>query len=147
MTTRRQAVAVVVLAAAGCVGCGENFGTIPVEGRVTFGGLPPPGPGYLFFVPADDAAVAADGTGPRSGSARWDEDGNFRGGTFRAADGLRPGRYAVRIECGSPGSAPAAGPDGVEPVERSTVPVDAKPPPLIVPNAGPRPVRYDLNLP
>lgn len=135
---------------AGCAvllgGCGPDFGTVPVAGRVTFRGAEPPARGYLYFVPVADGAPVPHGTEPRSGSAMWSEDGSFQAGTFRAADGLRPGTYEVRIECMIADTGRPV-PEGQEPTARSAVPAGSQPPPLVVPAAGPRPVRYDLNLP
>jgi hypothetical protein len=93
----------VAMAIALCVatGCGSK-GLVPVEGRVSFGGKSPPGPGYLFFVPREMSRNRKpDRTGPLSGTALCMQDGVFRATTFTDGDGLRPGTYEVRVECGA----------------------------------------------
>lgn len=128
------------------IGCGPDFGTVPVQGRVTFQGADPPGLGYLYFVPAADGPPRADGSGQRSGSAMWLKDGNFRAGTFRADDGLRPGTYTVRIECILSDTTSPASPDR-ESAGVSAVPAGFRPPDLVVPADARGPVRYDLDVP
>ena len=144
LPTARLAILTILVAAAGC---GEQFGTIPVVGRVTVGGAAPPAPGYLYFVPARQGPPAADGSGPRSGSARWGADGGFAVGTFRAADGLRPGRYKVRIDCDLGGQQPGADYDGRPLKGRPLVPAGFRPPELLVPADSSGPVQYDLDVP
>ena len=86
-------------------------------------------------MPQGDAPPRADGAGPRSGSARWDDAGVFRVGTFRAADGLRPGIYSVRIECTSGVSQPDSDAEGRPIVAPSAVPPGFRPPDAAFPRA------------
>lgn len=144
MKSPRLLFAAALIAAAGC---SERFGTVPVVGRVTVTGKPPAAAGYLFFVPDHDGPPAADGSGPRSGSARWAADGSYAAGTFRAADGLRPGTYRVRIECTGGDTKAGGDAEGRPPAERPVVPAGFRPPDLVVPEGSPGPVRYDLDLP
>ncbi len=129
------------------VSCCSSKGLVPVEGRVTFNGREPQVMGYLFFVPREMTSDKLENsTGPLSGTTMFGPDGFFRGTTFKDGDGLRPGTYEVRLACeGSPAgnlspeeahSAPA----------QSRVPKGFKPPDLVVPASGARPVRYDLDV-
>ena len=138
---------ILVLTAAlvGATGCGSK-GLVPVEGRVSFGGKSPPGPGYLYFVPREMSKnLKQDRTGSLPGTALFMQDGGFRATTFTDGDGLRPGAYEVRVECSA---APT------KPVDLKThdaaakdlVPQAFQPPDLVVPASGPRPVRYDLDV-
>lgn len=120
------------------LGCGPSRGVVPVEGRITFAGGPPPAPGYIYFTPVD---MQADETGsePRPATAIFMADGEFRATTFRDGDGLRPGAYEARVECnavvgGSHGSA------------RSAVPEGFAPPTIDVPASGPSPVRIAIDV-
>jgi hypothetical protein len=140
--------AVFVLGAAS--GC-DSKGLRPVEGRVTFGGASPPGPGYLSFVPREMSLnQRQDRTGSLPGTALFMRDGRFKATTFTAGDGLRPGTYEVRIECSATpaaplDTAPLAG--TLHDVEGADlVPQGFVPPDLVVPPSGRRPVRYDLDV-
>jgi len=135
----RAIVAAVALAAA--VGCGNSKGLVPVEGRVTFFGNQPPAAGYLYFVPREMSVNERhDRVGSRAGTALFLQDGMFRAGTFTPGDGLRPGTYEVRLEC----SATTGKEHDVRP--SSLVPRGFRPPDLVIPATGPRPVRYDLDV-
>lgn len=132
-------VAAAVLAAA--AGCGSSKGLVPVEGRVTFAGKQPPTSGYLYFVPREMSVnERQDREGSLPGTALFLQDGLFRAGTFTPGDGLRPGRYEVRLDCSAATSTAhdARGP--------SLVPSDFTPPDLVVPSTGAKPVRYDLDV-
>jgi len=136
---------VIAAALCGAAGCGSK-GLVPVEGRVTFGGKSPPGPGYLFFVPREMSTnLKQDATGSLPGTALFLQDGAFKATTFTDGDGLRPGTYEVRVEC----SAAASKPVDVkthDAVPRDLVPAAFRPADLVVPPSGPRPVRYDLDV-
>ena len=135
----------VTAALVGATGCGSK-GLVPVEGRVSFGGKRPPGPGYLYFVPREMSKnLKQDRTGSLPGTALFMQDGGFRATTFTDGDGLRPGAYEVRVECSAAPKKPldlkthdVAPPD--------IVPKAFQPPDLVVPASGPRPVRYDLDV-
>ncbi len=132
-------VAVVVLAAA--AGCGGSKGLVPVEGRVTFSGKQPPAAGYLYFVPREMSVNdRQDRVGSQPGTALFLQDGRFRAGTFTPGDGLRPGTYEVRLEC----SVATSKPHDLRP--QSLVPLAFRPPDLVVPSTGRRPVRYDVDV-
>jgi len=80
----------------GCLlltGCGESSGTVRVTGRVTFDGRSPPAPCVVLFAPLDAAARV------RPGSATCSSNGSFSANSFRAGDGLLPGRYKVSVRC------------------------------------------------
>lgn len=76
-------------------GCGENRGLVPVRGRVTFDGGPPPKPGRLSFGPT----MAAEGFVQRPGQARFDADGKFEVTSYQPGDGLTPGDYRLTVMC------------------------------------------------
>ena len=135
----------VTAALVGATGCGSK-GLVPVEGRVSFGGKRPPGPGYLYFVPREMSKnLKQDRTGSLPGTALFMQDGIFRATTFKDGDGLRPGTYEVRVEC----TAAPKKPLDVKTHDAPTpdlVPQAFQPPDLVVPASGPRPVRYDLDV-
>lgn len=139
MPSPRSAAVVACLVAPLIVGCGSR-GLVPVEGRVTFAGQPPPAGGYVFFVPLDTAAKG-DGTGPRSGTAMFMQDGAFTVTTFKNGDGLRPGRYEARVECARPRASGALEGDG-----GSVVPPGFKPPEVTVQASSFGPLRVDIDV-
>src|SRR5262245_7129088 len=76
--------------------CGSGLPqTIPVSGRVTFNGQPPPAAGIVQFV----AVEAAEGFALRPGSGAFGTDGRYRAPTFEPGDGLMPGKYTLSVEC------------------------------------------------
>lgn len=130
---------------AGLAGCSNSKGLVPVEGRVRFSGGQPPVAGMLFFVPREMSTnLARDRTGPLPGTGLFLTDGSFQAGTFVLGDGLRPGTYEVRIECAAEEA--ATGVDPHHAPRQSYVPEAFRPPDLVVPASGPRPVRYDLDV-
>lgn len=129
----------VLLIAVAC-GCDGGRGVVPVEGRVTFRGNPPPSPGYLYFTPVD-MQTGETGTEPRPGTALFMHDGAFRPTTFTAGDGLRPGEYDVRVECHLASDAP-----GGHGVGKSAVPNDFQPR-VNVAADGPVPVSLTIDVP
>jgi hypothetical protein len=136
-TTALLAVAVATLA-----GCGPSHGVVPVEGRVTFAGGPPPSPGYVFFVPIDAPPTANErDMGPRQGTALFQQDGTFQATTFRAGDGLRPGRYQARIECSPPRSDAVA-----HAAAENAVPKGFTPPEVIISAKGRRPQMIEIDV-
>ena len=78
---------------AGCRPAGPE--TVPVSGKITFGGGEWPKPGMLYFTPIKPA----QGLPSRPGRARFDIDGDFTVTTFDKGDGLIPGAYKVGVEC------------------------------------------------
>jgi hypothetical protein len=122
-------------------GCGNPRGTVPVEGRVTFGGQPPPNSGFVYFMPrGDDPSVA----GRRPGTAIFTTDGGFKATTFEDGDGLIPGTYEVRIQCeeqlASPAKVSHSNP------AKNLVPEAFKPADVTVPSDGPRPFRVEIDV-
>jgi hypothetical protein len=145
LTRTRLVICACVLVLAASQGCGSK-GLVPVEGRVTVGGAPPPAFGYLYFLPREMSTnKRSDSTGPLPATARFEADGYFRGTTFQDGDGIRPGTYEVRIDCSQPIVGPAVEDSPHGPL-KSLLPKGSKPPDLVVPASGPRPVRYDLDL-
>jgi hypothetical protein len=138
-------VAAAALAAA--AGCGNSKGLVPVEGRVTFAGKRPAGPGYLYFVPRElSTDLRQDRTGSLPGSALFLADGQFRAGTFTPGDGLRPGTYEVRIECSAKSADQSSHATAHDAIESSLVPASFTPPDLSVPLKGGSRVIYDLDV-
>lgn len=137
--SRVMCLSAAVLVLGGASGCGSR-GLVPVEGRVTFAGQPPPAGGYVFFVPVDGGA-GSEGIKPRSGTALFMQDGAFTVTTFKNGDGLRPGRYEARVECAKPRTGGASEGDG-----GSAVPPNFKPPEIVVPASGSGSVRVDIDV-
>jgi hypothetical protein len=76
--------------------CGSDLPqTIPVSGRVTFDGKPPPAVGNVQFL----ALEAAEGFPLRPASGAFGTDGQYRAQTFEPGDGLMPGKYLLSVEC------------------------------------------------
>lgn len=127
-------------------GCGSSVHTVPVTGKVTFGGGPPPDC-FVSFIPiAGESVVASGGDAakappPRAGGAVCDAAGNFDASSLRGQRGLLPGRYEVRIIAVAGGSDPSSS----EPT-KNHVPAGFKPPELVV-DADARTVRYDIDVP
>ena len=128
-------------------GCGSPKGLVPVEGRVTFAGKQPPGVGYLSFVPREMSVnLRHDKTGALPGSGFFSDDGVYRAGTFNPGDGLRPGTYEVRVECSAQAGDKQSANDSHSAPVLSLVPSSFVPPDLVVPRAGSRPVRFDVDV-
>ena len=78
------------------VGCSDGTPqTVPVSGRVTFDGQPPPGPGTVYFLPQQ----AAEGFPSRPATGDFDQQGFYEAKTFDPGDGLMPGQYTMHVEC------------------------------------------------
>lgn len=122
--------------ATGCEKSGTQ--TVPVHGKLTFAGGPPPAAGAITFIPLK----VQDGMPRRPGSAHFNEQGDFKVTSFKENDGLVPGTYTVRIECwmGNPNS------DDPSSFERlNYVPSGFQPPDIQVdPNAGSVEVKLDV---
>lgn len=89
--------AIVVLV--GCLitaGCdARSLPTVPVKGKITYGGGDWPATGTLYFAPVTPAANM-----PRKpGIAEFAIDGTFSASTFSQDDGLVPGKYRINVEC------------------------------------------------
>jgi hypothetical protein len=115
----------------GCIaGCGgHGLPLVPVKGKVTFAGGPPPAAGTISFTPVS----TKEGLPHRPGSAKFDEQGVFRVTSFKANDGLLPGNYTMRISCWmrQPSS------DDPSSFERfNYVPKNFSPPQVVVDEAG-----------
>src|SRR5690349_13423890 len=76
-------------------GCGDKHGLVPVSGRLTFDGGPPPKPGRLTFGPIKPA----EGFVQRPGQASFGADGKFEVTSYEAGDGLSPGSYRINVIC------------------------------------------------
>src|SRR3972149_6607565 len=87
------------LASTCVVGCGSgsDLPLVPVSGRVTFSGGPPPKEGRVIFSQLPGTGI--DGLPNRPGRATFGTDGEFVAMTFQPGDGLLPGKYQVRVEC------------------------------------------------
>jgi hypothetical protein len=77
-------------------GCGDGgLPVVPVNGKVTFAGGPPPKPGTITFTPIRPA----EGMPSRPATANFDANGNFHVTSFKEHDGLVPGTYHACIDC------------------------------------------------
>ncbi|MBN2022586.1 MAG: hypothetical protein JW809_07305 [Pirellulales bacterium] len=127
------------LAAATIAGCGDSGPTrVPVRGKVTFDGGPPPGPGTVFFAPLK----AAQGFPMRPANANFEQaDGIFAVTSVQTGDGLVPGTYKVIVECWRrpPG---ATGEPGV-----SWVRANWNAPDLEIPPGTKGPVEFPIDVP
>lgn len=123
------------------VGCGGGIPTVPVTGRVTFGGKPPPKDCSLVFLPAPAGTVDSmeGGTPQRTGGGACDPDGEFVAASLPRREGLVPGRYQVRIVCWGKATKEGLFVDDL-------VPKGFSPPELVV-SADARSVRYDVDVP
>jgi hypothetical protein len=87
------------LAPALCVlllcGCGKQYGTVPVRGKVTFNGGPMPTTGVVYFTPTETFG----GHPMRPASADFGTDGEYSVSSFADAEGLYPGTYEAHLHC------------------------------------------------
>jgi hypothetical protein len=78
------------------IGCSDKgLPIVPVRGKVTFDGGPPPKPGSIAFAPIS----VADGLPHRPGTANFGTDGQFEVTSFRENDGLVAGTYQASVDC------------------------------------------------
>ncbi len=92
---RFQRVTAVALALVSLVAVGCSTGDyVPVTGKVTFDGAPPPHPGRLSFV-----NIEKSGDFPaRDGTAAFTTSGEFEAITS-TEKGLLPGKYRIEVTC------------------------------------------------
>lgn len=133
---RITALGLLLTLALGCESSGPV--TVPVHGKITFDGGPPPAPGNVDFAPEQ----SADGSPMAAGSAKFDEQGRFSVTTYREGDGLVPGTYRVNIECWREPPTPATM------ISASYVPAGFESPTLVIEAGtnGPVEVTYDVPL-
>jgi hypothetical protein len=92
----RKLAGYVICVSAIVAGCNDNgLPLVPVHGKVTFAGGPPPKPGSIAFAPIE----IADGLPHRPGTASFDNSGEFEVTSFRPGDGLIEGTYQATIDC------------------------------------------------
>jgi hypothetical protein len=88
-----------VLAFAVCslllAGCGKQYGTVPVRGKVTYNGGPMPTSGVVYFTPVETFG----GHPLRPASADFGIDGNYKVSSFADVEGLFPGKYEAHLHC------------------------------------------------
>jgi hypothetical protein len=122
------------------VGCGKNgLPLVPVRGKITFNGGPPPAVGTVSFTP-----ISVDpGLPNRPGRAAFDKEGNFQVTSFKENDGLIPGKYHPQVSCwmGAPSSNDPSSFDRL-----NYVPKTFQPEPIVV-NASDGPVEIVINVP
>jgi hypothetical protein len=137
---RRLVLLLLVLAVSAETGCGDSgVRTVPVNGKVTFVGGPPPTGGTIIFSPT----TVAEGVPNRPGRAQFDKQGSFTVTSFQKDDGLLPGTYHPNISCWK------GNPDSNDPssFERlNYVPKDFKPEPVTV-SADADEVNVVINVP
>jgi hypothetical protein len=77
-------------------GCSDKQSmTVPVTGRITFGGGECPAEGTIVFSPV----AVEKGLPRRPGTAKFKPDGAFTVTSFHEGDGLIPGNYRPIINC------------------------------------------------
>jgi hypothetical protein len=86
-------IATLLLATTGC--SEDGLPLVPVSGKVTYAGGPPPTEGSISFAPVS----VEEGLPRRPGRAAFKTDGTFEVTSFNEGDGLIPGTYAARISC------------------------------------------------
>lgn len=92
---RRVALAIGILAAAGC-GSRNHPQCVPIHGLVTLGSGSWPKEGEVYFLPLEPAA----GLPRRAAVAKFQIDGQFSTPTsWVEGDGVVPGRYRVYVVC------------------------------------------------
>jgi hypothetical protein len=113
---------ITILVVAVIAGCGKSgVPTVPVRGKVTFAGGPPPAEGTITFT----AIAAEEGLPRRPGTAHFDQSGEFETTSFTKNDGLIPGKYRPKVTCWT--GAPSSGdPSSFE--RLNAVPVNFQPP-------------------
>lgn len=74
-------------------GCAEDRGLVKIAGTVICDGGEPPIAGSITFMPEPGQNETLQAT------ARFGKDGKFVVSTWDEGDGMRPGKYKVRIEC------------------------------------------------
>jgi hypothetical protein len=116
----------VCLAAVGC--SSSEMPTVPVSGRVTFAGGPPPARGSITFMPHSGSNPA--GLPSKPGSAQFETDGRFVVTSFEQGDGLLPGTYGVSVSCIKDYQNLSSNPDAV--AVRDYVPQNYRPEDLVV---------------
>lgn len=121
-----------------CAGCGTSGpATVPVVGKVTIGGAPPPVAGSITFAPLEYTS----GSPVHPGQANFDTNGEFRATSINSRDGLVPGRYGVTIYCQKPRSN-----DLEDPRRYSYIPSGYRPPDIVV-DTTQEEVRLDIDVP
>ena len=96
MTVGRFIAIVAAMLAIAAGGCGGNPSmTVPVAGRITFGGGACPAEGTIVFSPV----AVEKGLPRRPGTAKFNQDGAFTVTSFREGDGLVPGHYRPIVSC------------------------------------------------
>ena len=78
------------------IGCGgRGIPLVAIQGKLTFGGSPPPKAGKIVFSPVESSS----GLLARPGNADFDAKGSFTVTTFSPGDGLIPGKYRATVLC------------------------------------------------
>lgn len=77
------------------VGCGKQYGTVPVRGKVTFNGGPMPARGVIYFTPLE----ATGGHPLRPATGDFGTDGSYTSYSFANVEGLFPGVYEAHLQC------------------------------------------------
>jgi hypothetical protein len=125
-------------------GCGPSRGTIPLEGRVTRAGGPPPNRGRVIFSPLVVNGETEPAPAGRFALGVFDAGGAYRASSFTEGDGILPGRYEVSVEFGD---MQPSGPNPHDFHSQPASPDRALGPPLEIRANGPRSIRYDIDLP
>jgi hypothetical protein len=76
-------------------GCGKQYGTVPVRGKVTFNGGQLPAAGSVYFTPIETFG----GHPLRPAAADFGRDGSYSVSAFANVEGLYPGKYEAHLHC------------------------------------------------
>jgi hypothetical protein len=76
-------------------GCGKQYGTVPVRGKVTFNGGQLPAAGSIYFTPVETFG----GHPMRPAVADFGRDGSYSVSAFADVEGLFPGKYEAHLHC------------------------------------------------
>lgn len=144
LITRRLVVTGLFSLGALSIGCADSrdMPTVPVSGRVTFDGGPPPALGSITFMPRSGSSPA--GLPAKPGSAQFDAEGRFWATSFKERDGLLPGTYGVSISCVKDYQNLNVNPDAV--AVQDYVPQDYRPSDLVV-KEGSEPIEVTFDVP
>jgi len=143
-TSRHLLAASYLIASVAVFGCSSSseLPTVPVSGRVTFAGGPPPARGSITFMP--HSGSSPDGLPSKPGSAQFDANGSFVVTSFDEGDGLLPGTYGVSISCIKDYQNLSANPDSI--AVRDYVPQGFRPDDLVV-KQGQEPIEVTYDIP
>ncbi|HEX3601428.1 MAG TPA: hypothetical protein VHU84_14850 [Lacipirellulaceae bacterium] len=122
------------------LGCADKGpALIPINGKISFAGGPPPAAGRVTFTPVSDGS----GGQARPGTGHFDRDGVFHVTSFKKDDGLLPGKYQANVIC-TTAQLTDSDPNAAE--QYDIVPKNFMPPPITVDAKSPG-VQVEIDVP